>query len=99
MQNMNSSPSGLRERHEGIVEVKLWEAFLLNNRHNLYNTLTTYAIENGPFENSNMDQATVDFRFTSYDWNNTLKKLLSTHNIPVIKEQLVRKQERPVFQE
>jgi hypothetical protein len=93
MQYMNSSPSGLRERHEGIVEVKLWEAFLLHNRHNLYNTLTAYAIENGPLEHSNADQATIDFRFTSYDWNNTLKKLLNSHNIPVIKEQLVRKHE------
>ena len=96
MQYMNHSPSGLRERHEGVVEVKLWEAFLLYNRHNLYNTLSAYAIENGPLENSNIDQATVDFRFTSYDWNNTLKKLLSKHNIPVIKEQLVGKREAVV---
>jgi hypothetical protein len=93
MQTLNSSPSGLRERHEGIVEVKLWEAFLLHNRNNLYTTLTAYAIENGPLDTANSEQATVDFRFTSYDWNNTLKKLLSTHNVPVIKEQLVRKQE------
>lgn len=93
MHAMNSSPSGLRERHEGIVEVKLWEAFLVHNRNNLYNTLSAYAIENGPLEMSNADQATVDFRFTSYDWNNTLKQLLNTHNIPVIKEQLVRKHE------
>jgi hypothetical protein len=96
MQYMNNSPSGLRERHEGIVEVKLWEAFLLYNRHNLYNTLSAYAIENGPLENSNVDQATVDFRFTSYDWNNTLKKLLTKHNIPVIKEQLIGKREAVV---
>lgn len=93
MHTMNSSPSGLRERHEGIVEVKLWEAFLLHNRNNLYSTLSAYSIENGPLDSSNTDQATVDFRFTSYDWNNTLKKLLSNQNIPVIKEQLVRKQE------
>jgi hypothetical protein len=93
MQYMNNSPSGLRERHEGIVEVKLWEAFLLHNRHNLYNTLSTYAIENGPLDNVKSEQSTVDFRFTSYDWNNTLKKLLTAHNIPVIKEQLVSKRE------
>jgi hypothetical protein len=97
MQYKNSSPSGLRERHEGIVEVKLWEAFLLNNRHNLYTTLSAYAIENGPLDNSNAEQATVDFRFTSYDWNNTLKKLLDNHNIPVIKEQLVRKPEAVLY--
>lgn len=93
MQYMNNSPSGLRERHEGVVEVKLWEAFLLHNRHNLYSTLSAYAIENGPLDNSNAEQATVDFRFTSYDWNNTLKKLLTKHNIPVIKEQLMHKRE------
>jgi hypothetical protein len=93
MQYMNDSPSGLRERHEGVVEVKLWEAFLIYNRHNLYNTLSAYSIENGPLENSNAEQATIDFRFTSYDWNNTLKKLLSKHNIPVIKEQLIGKRE------
>lgn len=93
MQYMNNAPSGVRERHEGIVEVKLWEAFLLYNRHNLYNTLSTYAIENGPIDHGAAEQATVDFRFTSYDWNNTLKHLLSKHNIPVIREQVVSKEE------
>lgn len=86
MQIMDGKPSGLRESTEGIVEVKLWEAFLLYNRRNLYNTLSTYAIENGPVEKENTDQATVSFRFTSYDWNNTLKDMLSAQNIPVIRE-------------
>ncbi len=93
MQNTNNIPSGLRDRQEGVVEVKLWEAFLLYNRHNLYQTLSTYAIENGPLDNSNAEQATIDFRFTSYDWNNTLKKLLNSHNIPVVKEKHIKKQE------
>jgi hypothetical protein len=86
MQLINGKPSGLRESHEGIVEVKLWEAFLLYNRHNLYNTLSTYAIENGPVEKENTDQATVSFRFTAYDWNNTLRQMLKVQNIPVIRE-------------
>lgn len=93
MQYKNDSPSGLKERHEGIVEVKLWEAFLLHNRNNLYNTLSTYAIENGPLDNAKSEQSTVDFRFTSYDWHNTLKKMLNSHNIPVIKEKVVTKRE------
>ncbi len=86
MQRMNNSPSGLRQRPEAIVEVRLWEAFLLHNRHNLYNTLSTYAIENGPVQNASHEQAMVDFRFTEYDWNNTLRKLLAIHNIPVVRE-------------
>lgn len=96
MQRLNNSPSGPRERHEGIVEVKLWEAFLQHNRHNLFTTLSTYAIENGPMENNNNEQATVEFRFTSYDWNNTLRKLLASHNIPVIKEKTIAR--HPQFQ-
>jgi hypothetical protein len=87
MQLMDGKPSGLRESREGIVEVKLWEAFLLYNRHNLYTTLSTYAIENGPVEKENTDQATISFRFTSYDWHNTLKDMLRKHNIPVIREE------------
>lgn len=98
MKYKNDSPSGLKERHEGIVEVKLWEAFLLHNRNNIYSTLSTYAIENGPLDNSKSEQATVDFRFTSYDWNNTLKKMLNSHNIPVIKEKAVTKREAIVHE-
>jgi hypothetical protein len=86
MQMMDGKPSGIRKSQEGIVEVKLWEAFLLYNRHNLYNTLSTYAIENGPVEKENTDLATISFRFTSYDWHNTLKDLLSAQNVPVIRE-------------
>ncbi|HEY0654537.1 MAG TPA: hypothetical protein VGD65_15475 [Chryseosolibacter sp.] len=93
MKYKNDSPSSLKERHEGIVEVKLWEAFLLHNRNNIYSTLSTYAIENGPLANSPSEQSTVDFRFTSYDWNNTLKKMLNSYNIPVIKEKVVSKHE------
>jgi hypothetical protein len=97
MQLMNGKPSGLRESHEGIVEVKLWEAFLLYNRHNLYNTLSTYAIENGPVEKENTDQATVSFRFTAYDWHNTIKKMLHAQNIPVIREKAAVEKQATVW--
>jgi hypothetical protein len=86
MQLVSSRPSGFKEAKEGIVEVKLWEAFLQYSRHNLYTTLSTYSLDNGPREQSDQDFATVLFRFTNYDWNNTLRDLLERHNIPVIKE-------------
>lgn len=97
MELINGKPSGLRESHEGIVEVKLWEAFLLYNRHNLYNTLSTYAVENGPVEKENTDQATVSFRFTAYDWHNTLKDMLNAQNIPVIREKSLVKASTAVW--
>jgi hypothetical protein len=98
MKYKNDTPSGLKERQEGIVEVKLWEAFLLHNRNNIYSTLSTYAIENGPLDDAKSEQSTVDFRFTSYDWNNTLKKMLNSHNIPVIKEKVVIKREAVIHE-
>lgn len=81
----DSKPAGFKETKE-IVEVKLWEAFLLYNRHHVYRTLATYSLDNGPLEKDDEDLATVTFRFTAYDWKNTLRDLLSTHNIPVIRE-------------
>jgi hypothetical protein len=89
MQLKDDKPSGFKEAHEQVVEVKLWEAFLLYNRHNLYGTLCTYSLDNAPLEKSNDDLATVSFRFMACDWDNTLKKLLAVHNIPVIKEVVV----------
>lgn len=91
MQLINNRPAGFKETAEEIVEVKLWEAFLLYNRHNVYSTLSTYSLDNGPVEKNDEDLATVTFRFMSFDWHNTLKSLLNLHNIPVIKE-VVRKE-------
>lgn len=87
MQNTNDRPpSGLREVAAGVVEVKIWEAFLVHNRYNLQNTLSAYAIENGPANEIENESPTVSFRFTEWDWNNTLRGLLSKHNVPIISE-------------
>jgi hypothetical protein len=86
MKYINDQPAGLRMIQEGIVEVKVWEAFLLHNRYNVYNTLSTYSISNGPGEKKGRDLSIVTFRFTTWDWNNTLRNLLNKHNIPVISE-------------
>jgi hypothetical protein len=86
MKYLNDQPAGLRKVKEGIVEVKIWEAFLLYNRHNIYSTLTTYSIDETNSTRSR-DLSIVTFRFSSYDWINTLKKLLMQNNIPVISEE------------
>lgn len=86
MTYLDDKPAGLCEIKEGIVEVKIWEAFLLYNRNNLYNTLFTYSLNNGPEADNEHDLGIITFRFTTWDWRNTLKKLLNTHNIPVVSE-------------
>jgi hypothetical protein len=84
MHYRNDRPSGFQENREGVVEVKIWEAFLLYNRHNVYSTLSTYDIDSGLEQQRDHDQGSVMFRFTKYDWENTLKRLLAKHNIPVV---------------
>jgi hypothetical protein len=98
MHYFNDQPSGFKETEESIVEIRLWEAFLLYNRHNLYTTLSTYAVDNGPIEKEVHDMGTVTFRFTAYDWNNTLKRLLASNNIPVIKELRIPKEKVSLYQ-
>jgi hypothetical protein len=93
MKYMNDQPAGLRVVQEGIVEVRLWEAFLLYNRHNVYSTLSTYDLDNGPENQKDHDLSMVTFHFTTWDWNKTLKRLLARHNIPVISEVVHLKEE------
>jgi hypothetical protein len=97
MQHLIDKPSGLEETREAIVEVALWEAFLLYSRHNLYSTLCTYSLDNAPLERDDNDLATVSFRFMACDWNKTLKKLLDLHNIPVIQEKKTTLTEKAVL--
>lgn len=84
MQAITDTPSGYRESRQEIMEVKLWEIYLLYNRHNLYNTLSTYSIDNGPVEKPQQEEGRVSFRFTEYDWNRTIRQLLYDNRIPVI---------------
>jgi hypothetical protein len=97
MQLISDKPSGLKETKTAIVEVKLWEAFLRYNRHNLYSTLSTYSIDNGEVHEANEDFTTISFRFMRRDWNNTLRDLLAKHNIPVIKETSVSSEQEVAF--
>lgn len=84
MQHFTDAPSGYRESRQEIVEIKLWEVYLLYNRHNLYNTLSTYSLDNGPVEKDQQEEGRVSFRFMSYDWDRTVKQLLYDNRIPVI---------------
>jgi hypothetical protein len=77
-------PAGSKENKQEIVEIKLWEVYLLYNRSNLYNTLSTYSMDNGPVEKDQQEGGRVSFRFMSYDWERTIKQLLYDNRIPVI---------------
>ena len=84
MQTFTDKPAGYKEARQEIVEIKLWEVYLLYNRRNLYNTLSTYSLDNGPVEKDQQEEGRVSFRFMSYDWERTVKQLLYDNRIPVI---------------
>ena len=84
MQTIVDAPSGYRESRQELVEIKLWEVYLLYNRRNLYNTLSTYSLDNGPVEKDHQEEGRVSFRFMVYDWDRTIKHLLYDNRIPVI---------------
>jgi hypothetical protein len=84
MQTFTDKPAGYKESQPEIVEIKLWEVYLLYNRRNLYNTLSTYSLDNGPVEKAQQEEGRVSFRFMSYDWERTIKQLLYDNRIPVI---------------
>jgi hypothetical protein len=84
MQTIADTPAGYNEDRQEIVEIKLWEVYLLYNRQNLYNILSTYSIDNGPVEKDQQEDGRVSFRFMAYDWDRTVKQLLYDNRIPVI---------------
>ena len=84
MHAITDTPAGYQDSRQEIVEIKLWEVYLLYNRRNLYNTLSTYSLDNGPVEKDHQEEGRVSFRFMTYDWERTVKQLLYDNRIPVI---------------
>jgi hypothetical protein len=84
MQTLTDIPSGYKDSRQEIVEIKLWEVYLLYHRHNLFNTLSTYSLDNGPVEKDQQEEGRVCFRFMAFDWDRTVKHLLYENRIPVI---------------
>lgn len=84
MQTFADAPAGFKDSRQEIVEIKLWEVYLLYNRHNLYNTLSIYSLDNGPVEKDHQEEGRVTFRFMVFDWERTVKQLLYDNRIPVI---------------
>lgn len=84
MQPTTDTPAGYKESRQEIVEIKLWEVYLLYNRSHLYNTLSTYSLDNGPVEKDQQEAGRVSLRFMTYDWDKTIKQLLYDNRIPVI---------------
>ena len=95
MQTITDTPAGYKESRQEIIEIKLWEVYLLYNRRNLYNTLSTYSLDNGPVEKDHQEEGRVSFRFMAYDWDRTIRQLLYDNRIPVIVQSIAPEALKP----
>lgn len=67
------------ENQIAAVEVDVWEGALIRNPANIGATLCTYSLDNGPLNETG--DGRLLFRFTAYDWQKNIQKLLVRHNI------------------
>jgi hypothetical protein len=77
------TPLGIISDARQIVEIKLWETYLLNDRTNLTIALNQFSIDHGPVENMHHEQGRIAYRFFAEDWENDIKHLLYENRIPV----------------
>jgi hypothetical protein len=84
MQFIAGTPIGLISDTQEIIEIKLWEVYLLNNRSNLYKVLTELSCDHGPVENVQHEHGRVSYRFLAGTWESTIKPMLYDNRVPVI---------------
>ena len=82
MDKINDKPSGLRNHSVECMQIKLWEIYLLRNRTNIFEILTSYSLDNGPVQDIPHASGRVSFRFMAYDWSRSVMQLLLSNHIP-----------------
>jgi two-component system, OmpR family, alkaline phosphatase synthesis response regulator PhoP len=78
---MKKFPSGVKHPHDAI-EIQLWEIYLVRNRHHLYHTLSAYCLERKQHPQRQPESSKVSFHFMMYDWERTIRQLLTDNSIP-----------------
>jgi hypothetical protein len=84
MQFIAGTPVGIISDSQEIIEIKLWEAYLLNDRNNVHNALNKFSIDHGPVENTLHEPGRIVYRFSAEIWENDIKHVLYENRIPVV---------------
>jgi hypothetical protein len=84
MQFIAGTPVGIISDAHQIIEIKLWETYLLNDRSNLNAMLNHFAIDHGPVENAHHEPGRIIYRFMAENWESDVKHALYENRIPVI---------------
>jgi hypothetical protein len=103
MQFITGTPNRIISDAREIVEIKLWETYLLNDRRNLSLALNQFSVDHGPVENVHHEPGRVSYRFFAEDWENDIRHLLYENRIPVtikpvlVHESVIVRQNTTVF--
>jgi hypothetical protein len=84
MQFIAGTPVGIISDAREIIEIKLWEVYLLQDRTNLHIALNQFSIDHGPVENVHHEPGRIVYRFMAEDWENDIKHLLYQNRIPIV---------------
>lgn len=84
MKFISGTPAGIISDAQQIIEIKLWEAYLLNDRHNILQSLNAYSIGHGPVEDVQHAPGRISYRFQAGDWETYIKPMLYDNRIPVV---------------
>jgi hypothetical protein len=68
---------------DGIVEVYLWDAYLLSHSAPLARLLIADSCDLGAYDCEGLEHGRVCFRFTAKTWERTIRPFLITNQIPV----------------
>ena len=98
MQFIAGTPVGIISDSQEIIEIKLWEAYLLQDRTNLALALSQFSIDHGPVENAHHEHGRVIYRFRAEDWENDIKHILYENRIPVVIKPTVVHNTSPIGQ-
>jgi CheY-like chemotaxis protein len=79
---MNTIPSGIKRPQQDAIQIKLWEIYLLRSRINLDRILSVYSIDRSELKSSDRESARISFSFLMFDWERTIKKVLTDNSIP-----------------
>jgi CheY-like chemotaxis protein len=80
MPRIDDTPSGLKRTTQEVVEIRLWDIYLVRNRNNLYHTLSKFALDIAHLNPIGIEKVT--FRFLQCDWDNNIQPMLTSQSIP-----------------
>jgi hypothetical protein len=84
MKFIAGTPVGVISDTQQIIEIKLWETYLLQDRTHLNDSLSEFSLDHGPIDTNHPEPGRVVYRFLAADWEINVKHLLYKNRIPVI---------------